>query len=336
MTLSELCAQAGLGFHLSREESRLAMDLLVSPSTTDEERRAFLVAMNGRAPLAAELAGLADALRERSVRVPTDRTDLVDTCGTGGDGLHTVNISTGAAFVAAGAGAAVAKHGNRAVSSKAGSSDVLEALGVPTGLGPQEAARSLEEAGFVFLAAPRYHPAMAAVAAARKALGVRTIFNLLGPLVNPARVRRQVVGLFDAGLLKTYAEALLQLGSERALVVRGAEGMDELSVCGPTRVVHADPARGVTESEVKPEALGIARRELAELAGGDAKANAGILEAALRGAPGAVLDALVLNAAAGLHAAGLADSLMDGVRKARESVASGAAAGVLEKARRAR
>lgn len=336
MTLDELSERASLGFRLTRAEASSAMERLINPDTSDAERGAFLVAMNARPPSAEELAGLAEALRSHAVSFPAVSRPLVDTCGTGGDGLHTVNISTTAAFIAAGAGAAVAKHGNRAVSSKAGSADVLEALGVPLDLEPAAAAQSLEEAGFAFLFAPRYHPAMAAVAPARKALGVRTVFNLIGPLVNPARVRRQVVGIFDAGLLKTYAEALLALGSERALVVRGEEGMDELSVCGPTRIIHAEPGRGVSEAETTPEAVGLKRRVLSELAGGDAAQNAGSLEAALGGAPGAGLDAALFNAAGALVAAGLADTLKAGLGLARESVGSGAAKAALDRARRAR
>ncbi|MDE2293718.1 MAG: anthranilate phosphoribosyltransferase [Elusimicrobia bacterium] len=311
------------------------MARLVDPATGDDERKRFLLAMNRRAPSSDELAGLAEALRERAVPVPAAGR-LVDTCGTGGDGLHTVNISTAAAFVAAGAGAAVAKHGNRAVSSRCGSADVLEALRVPTDLGPEEAARSLERARFAFLAAPRYHPAMAAVGPARKALGVRTVFNLLGPLVNPARVRRQAVGVWEAGLMTAYAETLLALGAERALVVRGEEGMDELSVCGPSRVLRAEPASGVRAAEVTPEALGLRRRALAELAGGDAPYNARRIEETLTGAEGAVRDAVLLNAAAALVAAGAAETLKEGLAKARESVDSGAARGTLEAARGAR
>ncbi|HBL17352.1 MAG: anthranilate phosphoribosyltransferase [Elusimicrobia bacterium GWA2_69_24] len=336
MLLTGLAERATLGFHLTRAEAAAAMERLIDPAAGDAERRAFLLAMNSRPASAEELAGLAEALRARAVPFPAVSRPLVDTCGTGGDGLHTINISTGAAFVAAGAGAAVAKHGNRAVSSRAGSADVLEALGVPIGLEPAAAARSLEEAGFAFLFAPRYHPAMAAMAPARKALGVRTVFNLLGPLVNPARVRRQVVGIFDAGLLTIYAEALLALGSERALVVRGSDGMDELSVCGTTRIVHADPGNGVRETEITPESVGLQRRAVSELAGGDAAHNARTLEAALGGAPGAALDAVLFNAAGALLAAGLADSLQAGLDRARESVASGAAMASLDKARRAR
>ncbi|MBI3299629.1 MAG: anthranilate phosphoribosyltransferase [Elusimicrobia bacterium] len=336
MSLVELSERAGLGFRLSRAEAHAAMERLVDPAASDDERRVFLIAMNTRKPDAEELAGLAEVLLAKAAAFPTVSRPLVDTCGTGGDGLHTINISTGAAFVAAGAGAAVAKHGNRAVSSKAGSADVLEALGVPLDLGPQEAARSLEDSGFAFLFAPRYHPAMAAVAPARKALGVRTVFNLLGPLVNPARVRRQVVGVFDGGLLKAYAEALLALGSERALVVRGEDGMDELSVCAATRVVRAEPASGAREAEVTPEALGLKRRSVAELAGGDAAHNAKALESVLGGAAGAPLDAVLLNAGGALLAAGLADTLKAGLDLARESVRSGAAKAALERARRAR
>lgn len=335
MSLKALSEKAVLGFKLTREEAQLALGELLSPATHDDARKEFLLAMNGRLPSIDELTGLAEGLRAKAVPLPAvSRAPLLDTCGTGGDGLSTVNLSTAAAFVAAGAGAAVAKHGNRAVSSKSGSADVLEALGVPLDLGPQEAAAALERSGFVFLFAPRYHPALAAVGPARKALGVRTVFNLLGPLVNPALARRQVVGVYEDALLKTYAEVLLALGAERALVVRGLEGLDELSVCGPTRVVHADPAAGVRESLVNPEALGLKRRALAELAGGTAAQNAAVIVAVLEGGAGAVADAVALNAAGALVAGGLADTLLAGLARARESLSSGAARAALESARR--
>lgn len=336
MSLKALSEKAVLGFRLKREEAHHALDELLDPATHDDARKEFLLAMNGRLPSIDELTGLAEGLRAKAVPLPAvGRKPLLDTCGTGGDGLSTVNLSTAAAFVAAGAGAAVAKHGNRAVSSKSGSADVLEALGVPVDLGPQEAARALEFSGFVFLFAPRYHPALAAVGPARKALGVRTVFNLLGPLVNPAFARRQVVGVYEDLLLKTYAEALLALGAERAIVVRGAEGLDELSVCGPTRVVHADPDGGVREAHVTPEAMGLQRRVIEELRGGTAAENAAVIVAVLEGAQGAVADAVALNAAGALVVGGLADSLADGLRKAREAVASGAARAALEAARTA-
>lgn len=336
MSLKDLTDKAGLGFRLTREEAHHALDELLDAATGDDARKAFLSAMNGRLPSADELSGLAEGLRAKAVPLPAvSRAPLLDTCGTGGDGHGTVNLSTAAAFVAAGAGAAVAKHGNRAVSSRSGSADVLEALGVPVDLGPQEAARALETSGFVFLFAPRYHPALAAVGPARKALGVRTVFNLLGPLVNPALARRQVVGVFEDALLKTYAEVLLTLGAERALVVRGAEGLDELSVCGPSRVVHADPAGGVREAQVTPEGMGLKRRALEELRGGTAAENAAVIVAVLEGGDGAVGDAVALNAAGALVAGGLADSLADGLRKAREAVRSGAARAALEAARAA-
>lgn len=335
MSLRLFSEKAARGESLTREEAATALEALVSPATTDDERRAFLTGMNARRPAAGELAGLAEALRAKAVALPpVARGPLLDTCGTGGDGLGTVNLSTAAAFVAAGAGAAVAKHGNRAVSSQAGSADVLEALGVPVDLGPQEAARALEGAGFAFLFAPRYHPALAAVGPARKSLGVRTVFNLLGPLVNPAQARRQVVGVYDDALLGVYAEVLLSLGAERALVVRGAEGLDELSVCGPTRVLHAEPASGVRETTATPEALGLARRAVGELAGGTAAENAAVIVAVLEGRPGAVADAVALNAGAALVAGGLAETLSAGLARARESLASGAARAALESARR--
>ncbi|MEK7657122.1 MAG: anthranilate phosphoribosyltransferase, partial [Elusimicrobiota bacterium] len=308
--------------------ARGAMDLIMSGEAGDIPTAAFLGALGPRALGAQELAGFARSLLSRAVRVDLAKTSLVDTCGTGGDGLGSFNFSTAAALAAAGAGAAVAKHGNRAVSSRSGSADVLEALGVSVDVPPETALRCSRETGFAFLFAPRYHPAMKSVAPLRKALGVRTVFNLLGPLVNPAGVRRQVVGVYHLDLLKTYAEVLRELGAERALVVRGSDGMDELTLTGPTSVWHLERG-GLREETVSPEDAGLCRADPSSLRGGDAAENARLMEEVLEGKPGPFLEGTLFNAAAALIAAGLAPGWKDGVALARESIRSGKAMAVL-------
>jgi anthranilate phosphoribosyltransferase len=257
------------------------------------------------------------------------RRPLLDTCGTGGDGAGTFNISTTVAFIAAGAGAAVAKHGNRAVSSRSGSADVLEALGVRTDLKPARAARCVEELGVGFLFAPSHHPGFARVGPVRRQLGARTVFNLLGPLANPAGAPRQLLGVYAVALVRPVAEALRALGAERAFVVSSRDGLDEVSLSGSTVVASLRAGR-VSVSEITPEAVGLRRRPLSALAGGAAKLNAKILRAVLSGDAGAPRDACLLNAAAALQAAGLAQSWREGLALAAESVDSGRALAALE------
>jgi len=240
------------GGFLTREQARAAMSFLMSGTAAPAQVGALLAALQTRGHCADELAGFAEAMRDHATTVAVDRTPLVDTCGTGGDGLHTFNFSTAAALVAAGAGVAVAKHGNRAVSSRSGSADVLEALGVDVTTEPDQATSDVERIGFGFFFAPRYHPAMRHVAPVRRALGVRTVFNLLGPLANPARVRRQVVGVYGVAVARMYAEVLARLGVERALVVHGDDGMDELTLAGPTTVHDVARDGAVTVSARSP------------------------------------------------------------------------------------
>lgn len=325
--------QAFRGRALSRADATYAMEALVSGEAGEVVAAGLLGALSARPVTAEELAGFAGAMRKLSVRVDVGRTPLIDTCGTGGDGLSTFNFSTAAAFVAAGAGAAVAKHGNRAISSRCGSADILAALGVPVDLGPAAAACAIGRTGFAFLMAPRYHPAMRRVAGVRSRLGVRTVMNLLGPLANPAGVRRQVIGVPDASLAPVYARSLALLGAERALVVAGEDGMDEMTVAGRTLVCHVDGDREIRIEEVTPEDAGLHRADPASLRGGDAVENARTLEAVLEGRPGAILDGVLLNAGAALVAAGLASGIRDGVALAREAVESGSARRVLDAAR---
>jgi anthranilate phosphoribosyltransferase len=303
----------------------------------------FLMGLRSKGETVDEIVGCARAIRARSAPFPGTRAGLVDTCGTGGDGSGTFNISTAAAFVAAGAGAAVAKHGNRAVSSDTGSADVLEALGVEVGMDGREASAALDAAGITFLFAPVYHAAMRHAAPVRRELAVRTIFNLLGPLCNPAGADAQVVGVFDATLVRPVAEALARLGARRAMVVHGAGGLDELSVTGPSIIAEWD-GEVIRDRELDPEALGLPQRRMEELRGGLAADNAAILEAVLGdGVPGtpphagrsrtlpvgarpdAAVDVVILNAAAALVVADRAGDLREGVELARESIRSGAA-----------
>jgi anthranilate phosphoribosyltransferase len=270
-------------------------------------------------------------MRRLAAPVDTPREGLVDTAGTGG-GPSTFNISTAAAIVAAGAGCPVAKHGNRSNTSRSGSADLLEALGVPIELEPTDVARSIEEIGFGFMFAPRHHAAMKHVVPVRKELAVRTIFNFLGPLTNPARATRQLLGVSDRRYQETIAEALLGLGCERALVVSAEDGLDEMSISGPTRVVEVE---GGTTKEwfVAPADVGVSETPLDEIAGGSPEENAAVVESVLDGDEGPARDVVVLNAGAAILAGGSATDLGDGMDRAREAIDRGAAKGVLDKLR---
>jgi anthranilate phosphoribosyltransferase len=276
-----------------------------------------------------EIAGAATAMRERVTPLAVDADGLVDTCGTGGDGRGSFNVSTVSAIVAAGAGVRVAKHGNRAVSSSCGSADVLAALGVEIELDARQSAEVLESVGVSFLFAPKMHPAMAAVSAVRRELGLRTIFNILGPLTNPAFARRQLLGVFTPRLVETMALVLAELGAEHALVVHGDDGMDEISVSGPT---HAFELRGgaVEPREINPESLGLRRHDPAEVAGGDPATNARLAREVLEGKNGARRDIVLANAGAAIYLGGLESTLRDGVEAARDSIDSGRAMETLE------
>jgi anthranilate phosphoribosyltransferase len=255
---------------------------------------------------------------------------LVDTCGTGGDRLGTFNISTTAAFVAAGAGVRVAKHGNRGATSRSGSADLLEALGVRIDLPPAAVARCIEEVGIGFMFAPLHHKAMRYVVPVRRDLGIRTVFNFLGPLTNPAGAPRQLVGVSAPEYVEVLAQALASMGCERALVVHGEEGLDELSVTGPTRVIEVEEGRVAARTMVEPEALGLGRWPLADLAGGEPAENAAICRDVLAGRRGACRDVVLLNAAAALAIAGVAGSLEEGVARATDAVDSGRARETME------
>jgi len=312
------------GHDLSRDAAREVMDEIMAGEATPAQIGGFLVALRAKGETADEIAGCAEAMRAHVLPVHPTRTDVVDVVGTGGDGARTFNISTTAAIVAAAAGAAVAKHGNRAVSSVSGSADVLEALGFDLEQSPERVAESIDTLGFGFMFAPLHHPAMKHAAPVRRELGTRTIFNVLGPLTNPAGARAGVFGVYAADAARTVADALAVLDSRRAFVVHGAHGVDELSPAGPNlvfEVVEGD----VREREIDPLELGLARCDPGELSGGSPEENARAARDVLAGAPGAKRDAVVLNAAGAIAAAGHAQDLAEGLACAREAIDSGAA-----------
>jgi len=318
------------GRPLERAEARAVMAAIMAGEATPAQIAAFLVALRVKGETADEIAGCAEAMRDHALAVRPSRDDLVDTAGTGGDGQATLNISTAAALVAAAAGAAVAKHGNRAVSSASGSADVLEALGFALELPPERIARSIDELGFGFLFAPAHHPGFRHAAPVRRELGLRTVFNMLGPLTNPAGARAQIVGVYAPELVPTIAEVLLRLGARRALVVHGAGGIDELSPAGPNLVCEVVDG-SVQRVELDPLDLGVERCPPDELRGGSPEENAAAIRAVLCGEErGGRRSAVLLNAAGALVAAGRAGDLGEGLALAAEAVDSGAAAQRLE------
>ena len=321
------CASGG---HLQEEEMRDAIGLIMDGQATQAQMSALLVALRVNGETKDEVVGAARAMRERALLVECHREPLMDVCGTGGDGLGSFNISTAAAFVVAGAGVAVAKHGNRAMSSHCGSADVLEALGVDLESASLHAQSLLEHHGIAFLFAQRHHPAMRVVAPVRREIGIRTLFNLLGPLTNPANVTHQVVGVAHENAVAIMAEALRALGRRRAAVVRAEDGMDEVSLASATRVVELNGSR-LVEYTIAPEMFGLERRPVVEIAGGSAQVNAQLIENVLEGRPGAHRDVVLLNAGLALYIAGLSQDIRDGIAAAERSIASGAARHALEK-----
>jgi len=334
---------------LSREEARAVMSDVLAGKCTDAQIAALLIALRMKGETVEEIVGFAEAIRSAAAPLPIERNgleplavtgtgrdaligesdSLIDTSGTGGDASGTFNISTATALVTAGAGVRVAKHGNRSISSKCGSADVVEALGINIQLSPERAAQCLKEVGICFLYAPNLHPAMKQVQAVRRELRMRTMFNLLGPLTNPARANGQVVGVYSLDLVEKLAEALSMLGLRRALVVHGLDGLDEITITGVTRIAEA---RGgsVRSYEVEPEEFGMKRASLQEISGGDAKQNAEIIRAVLGGEQSARRDVVILNAAAALVAAGKADHLDQAIPQAAKSIDSGGAAAKLK------
>ena len=312
------------GRHLSRAQARDVMDEIMRGDATQAQMGGFLVALRLKGETADEIAGCAEAMREHALPVRPQRDDLVDTAGTGGDGASTINISTAAALVAAAAGAGVAKHGNRAVSSACGSADVLEALGFELDLSTERVARSIDELGFGFLFAPAHHPAMRHAAPVRRELATRTVFNVLGPLTNPAGARAQIVGVYAPELVRTIADVLSLLGARRAYVVHGAHGIDELSPAGLNLVCEVADGT-VREYELDPLDLGVERCDPAELTGGSPEENATAIRDVFAGADGGRRNAILLNAAGAIAAAGHADDLAEGLALAARALDSGAA-----------
>jgi anthranilate phosphoribosyltransferase len=323
------------GRSLSAETAGAAFDVLMRGDATPVETAALLMGLRSKGETPDEVAGAAGALRRAMVRVELEGDRVVDTCGTGGGRVGTLNVSTAAAFVVAGAGVAVAKHGNRSYTSRSGSADVLEALGIDIELTPSRAPEVFRAAGLVFLFAPTYHPAMRHVGPVRRELGVATIMNLLGPLANPAGVSRQVIGVSDPHRAPVVAEALLRLGAEHALVLHADVGMDEISPCGATEVWEVREG-SVRRWQVRPEAYRLSCDELEHLAGGEPAENAERIEGLLAGdGTSAVRCAVLLNAAAALYVSGAAETFGSAVELAESALGNGAAHAALERLRRA-
>ena len=316
-------AQAQAGQPLGLDDTRRLFDAIFTGKLREDELIAYLSATADRKPTVDELVGAVTSMRHhmRSLSAPAGAIDL---CGTGGDGLGTLNISTAVSFVVAACGVPVAKHGNRSASSRSGAADVLEALGVNIDLAPEAAEKVLARTGLVFLFAQTYHPAMKHVGAARKQIGRRTIFNLLGPLASPARVRRQLVGVFSADWLVPYAQALKALGSTHAFIVHGRDGLDEVSISAATQVAVLDGG-AVTTREITPEDAGLPRWPLAGITGGDAAHNAAAMQRLFDGEAGAYRDIVLLNASAALMVAGRAKDVKEGAGLAAQALDAGAA-----------
>ncbi|HYM58194.1 MAG TPA: anthranilate phosphoribosyltransferase [Solirubrobacteraceae bacterium] len=314
---------------LSSDQAAAVLAEIMSGNATETQTAAVLIALRTKGETVDELVGLATTMRALAVPVATDRRDLVDTAGTGG-GRPTFNVSTTAALIAAGAGCAVAKHGNRSATGLSGSADLLEALGVRIDLAPAHVAHCIEQVGFGFMFAPAHHGATRFVVPVRKELAVRTIFNFLGPLTNPAGARRQLIGVSDPAFLDTIAGALARLGATKALVVSSADGLDEMSTSGTTRVVEVD-GRHIRSYELAPEDVGLPRAAFEDVAGGTPERNAETARRIFAGEPGAPRDLAVLNAGAAIYAAGRAGTVEEGVRAAEAAVDSGSADAALDR-----
>jgi anthranilate phosphoribosyltransferase len=317
------------GESLAFAEMQDAMGGILEGRWTPAQIAGFLVALRIKGETPAEIAAAVTVLREKATLVPTSAKPLVDTCGTGGDHSGSFNISTAAALVAAGGGAAVAKHGNRAISSACGSANVLEELGVRLELAPEQVGTCIDECRIGFLFAPKLHGSFKHVAPVRAELGQRTLFNLLGPMLNPARAKRQVIGVYDLNLTRTLAEVLRELRSDHVMIVAGTDGLDEITLTAPTKVAELKGGE-LSEYILNPEDLGFSLCSRADLMGGDAARNAALIRGVLDGKKGPALDIVLLNAGAALYVAGLAADLKGGVALARKSVESGAAKRVLE------
>lgn len=333
MPIKDAIAALVDGQHLTTDEADAVMSEIMAGDATPAQIGAFLTALRIKGETVDEITGCARAMRRFALPVRPQRTDLIDTCGTGGDRSGTFNISTTAAFVVAGAGLGVAKHGNRSVSSQSGSADVLQALGLNLDLEPQRVAESIDSVGFGFLFAPRLHPAMRHAIGPRREMGIRTVFNLLGPLCNPAGARTQVIGVYSDAMTQPLADVLKSLGSRAAYVVHGADGLDELSTTGINQVAYFDEdAAMVIVGTLDGADFGLARARLSELKGGTAEDNAALTRAILDGERGPRRDVVLLNVAAALVAAGKAATLREGLPAAAAAIDSGAARQTLDRA----
>ncbi|MNO12580.1 Anthranilate phosphoribosyltransferase [compost metagenome] len=334
MTTGQQTVQAGIsrlieGQHLAREDARGMMQAIMNGESTPAQIGSLLTALRIKGETVEEITGFAEAMRGASSRIDTETQKLLDTCGTGGSGIHKINVSTTAAIVAASVSVRVAKHGNRSASGRSGSADVLEALGVNIQLDAGQAKRCLDDIGICFMFSQLYHPSMKHAAGPRKELGIRTVFNMLGPLTNPAGADRQVLGIYDGGKTSTIAEVLRELGSKRALVVSSREGLDEISISSPTRVSELKNGE-IRTYDLQPEDLGLRTYPLEAMIGGDPQTNAEIVRRVLQGAPGAHRDVVLANAGACVYVAGLADNIREGVAIAAEAIDSGKALNKLE------
>src|SRR5579871_2520441 len=327
--LKSIIAKVATGATLSRDEAASAFDRMMSGEATPSQLGGLLMALRVRGETIDEITGAVSAMRAKMLKVKAPR-DAIDVVGTGGDGSGSVNVSTCASFIVAGAGVPVAKHGNRALSSRSGAADVLAALGVKIDISPQQVSRCVKEAGIGFMFAPAHHPAMKNVNPTRVELGTRTIFNLLGPLSNPAGVTRQVIGVFSAVWLEPMAEVLRNLGSLRVWIAHGSDGLDEITTTGPTRVVELKDG-SINAFEITPEDAGLARAKPDALKGGDPEHNAQALLGVLDGGVGAYRDIALLNAGAALMIAGKASSLREAVALGDAAVRSGAARRTLDR-----
>ncbi|WEK55704.1 MAG: anthranilate phosphoribosyltransferase [Candidatus Cohnella colombiensis] len=328
-TLPQALAKLMNGDTLTRDEAYAAMTTIMKGDATAAQIGGLVTALRMKGETVDEITGFAEAMRSLSDHVTTSNERLLDTCGTGGSGIHKFNISTSSAIIAAAAGVRVAKHGNRAMSGKAGSADVLEALGININLTAEQAALCLERTGICFMFAQLYHPALKHAAAPRRELGIRTIFNMLGPLANPAKADRQLIGLYDRERTATVAEVLSRLGLKRAMVVASHDGLDEISISAPTKVSELRDGV-VTTYDITPEQLGLSTVSLGEVQGGDATINAKLIHRVLSGEKSAYRDVVLANAGACVYVAGLADTLVEGVQIAAQTIDSGKAAAKLE------
>ncbi|GIP20101.1 MULTISPECIES: anthranilate phosphoribosyltransferase [Paenibacillus] len=317
------------GHHLGREEARSIMEVIMAGSATPSQIGGLLTALRMKGETVEEIAGFAEAMRGYGSRLHTESRQLLDTCGTGGSGIHKFNISTTSAIVAASVSVRVAKHGNRSASGRAGSADVLEALGVNIHLSADQAEKCLDDIGICFLFAQIYHPSMKHAAATRKELGVRTVFNMLGPLTNPAGADRQVLGIYDQSKTEVIAEVLRELGSKRAMVVTSHEGLDEISISAPTRISELKDG-AIHTYDLHPDDLGLRVYPLGDVIGGDPAVNADIIQRVLQGEKGPYRDVVLANAGACIYVAGLAGTIQEGVKIAAEAIDTGKAYSKLE------